>query len=93
MHGGIGRNTLAKEYLEKNGFSFECREKYRESLKKVKEEHVDIVLGNHPGQSDTLGKLNKLHMGAKNIIDVNEWSEFLENAEKRLDEMIADEKV
>lgn len=92
MHGGIGRNTLAKEYLEKNGFSFEWREKYRESLKKVKEEHVDIVLGNHPGQSDTLGKLNKLHMGAKNIIDVNEWSEFLENAEKQLDEMIADEK-
>ena len=47
-YGGFGFNTLAADYLTEIGDP-QChmREIYLDSLKKVRNEHVDFFLGNH----------------------------------------------
>ncbi len=92
MHGGIGMNSMTTSFLNKYGLSFDCREKFRQSLHKLSKEHVDLVLGNHPGQSDTQGKLQRLLSGEKSVIDASEWKRFLEKTERVLDEHFGSEK-
>jgi len=53
---------------------------------------VDIVLGNHPGQTDTEGKLARMLAGdAAAFHDPTEWPRFLKGREALLDEMLAKE--
>ena len=89
MHGGVGLNTLTTKFLNKYNLSFECRDAYRTSLHKLCEEHVDIVLGNHPEQNDTEGKLRKVLLG-ESIADAGEWRKFLAETEQKLDKSIAE---
>ena len=91
MHGGIGLNSMSGWFLKDYNLSFSCRDTFRDGLHKLKNEHVDIVMGNHPGQNDTPGKLEKVKNG-QSIIDENEWIIFLEHVEHRLDELIEREK-
>lgn len=88
MHGGAGLNTLTTKFLSKYKLSFGCRDVFRESIHKVIDEQVNLVLGNHPEQNDTQGKLKKVLMG-ESIIDNNEWKSFLNKIEHELDEKIA----
>ena len=89
MYGGAGFNTLTTEFLNAYNISFEIRNVYRESLKKVIDEPVDIFLGNHPEQNDTQGKLKKAKSG-ESIVDTGEWKRFLLDIEQTLIERIAE---
>jgi len=84
MHGGVGLNSMFTDFLEKRGLSFDCRRKFRDGLKMLKNEHVDLVMGNHPPQNDTEGKLKKV-MAGENIIDPGEWERFLTFREEECD--------
>lgn len=92
MHGGIGMNSMTAEYLKANNLPFSCRQAFREGLHKLAAEHVDLVMGNHPEQNDTAGKLNKLQNGAKTIVDPTEWGVLLKTAEDNLDKLMYAEK-
>ena len=67
MHGGGGINTQKSEFLKRYGLSFDCRRKFRESLDKVRDERVDVILGNHPEQTGTLEKMVKI-LGGDRIL-------------------------
>lgn len=88
MHGGIGVNTLTTEFLNKYKLPFSCREVFKESIRKIIDEKVDLVLGNHPEQNDTQGKLRKVLLG-ESVLDNNEWKRFLNEVEHGLDNAIA----
>ena len=90
MHGGIGRNTLRAEFLNKHGLSFACRELFRAGLHRLAVERVDLVLGNHPQQSDTAGKRERVLRG-ESVLDTTEWQRFLLHTEQKLDEMLREE--
>lgn len=90
MHGGIGRNSMAAKFLQSYGLSLDCRERFREGLHRLADEHVDLVLGNHPQQNDTEGKRLAVLQG-HSPLDAAEWQRFLANAEKKLDEMLKKE--
>lgn len=93
MHGGVGTNSMEKAFLDKYGLSTDCREIFRRDLHRLAKMHVDIVLGNHPDQSDTEGKLQRILSGEKNAcIDPDEWPAFLKHCETRLDNMLAQEQ-
>lgn len=92
MHGGIGMNTLASGFLKAYNLSFDCRDKFRESLKKLSKEKVDLVMGNHPGQSHTEEKLEEVLKYGKITLDPNEWKNFLKKAEQTLDDFLEKEK-
>lgn len=93
MHGGVGTNSLEKPFLEKYGLPLELREIFRRDLRELAKVPVDIVLGNHPDQSDTEGKLKRILGGEKNAcIDSAEWPRFMQACEERLDKLIASEQ-
>ena len=91
MHGGVGMNTLNREYLEKNSLSFDCRKQFTDGLLSLKKEHVDLVMGNHPHQNNTEEKLKKVMSGIS-IVDPTEWERFLSLTEERLSELLRKEE-
>ena len=78
MHGGIGLNTLTAEYSEKYGLGNTWREAYLASLRRLKGLEVDVVLGNHPKQTDTFGKRDRMTEQENPFIDATEWDRFLD---------------
>lgn len=82
MHGGIGLNTLQKEYLERYRLGSQWREWYKTTLDRLEKERVDILLGNHPGQSATFEKyaLKRENPNAPNpFVHPDEWRHFIAN--------------
>lgn len=92
MHGGIGTNSMTTAFLDRYSLSYECRDHFREGLKKLADEKVDLVLGNHPQQSGTSRKLELVERG-ESALDPEQWKVFLENAGKSLDDVLAKEET
>lgn len=88
MHGGIGGNSMTIPFLKKYNLPLDCRNIFVDGLHNLASEKVDFVLGNHPGQSDTLGKLEKIQKD-KSILNPSEWPEFLKKAEANFKQYIA----
>ena len=92
MHGGVGRNSLARDFLIRKGLPLDLPERFRRGLHALAKEPVDIVLGNHPDQNDTEAKARRLREGdARAFVDPGEWRRFLGNCEAGLDAMLAKE--
>ena len=93
MHGGIGMNGLRGDILKKYGLSFGLRDIFRRDLHALAEEKVDLIIGNHPQQNNTQGKLERLERG-ESILDPTrseEWCAFLASVERSLDALITRE--
>ena len=91
MHGGVGLNTLTAEFLNSYGFSFENREILRRGLRELQKEKVDLVLGNHPEQNDTVKKMERVLFEKTSVVDSTEWNHFLKETEEKLDALLANE--
>ena len=76
MHGGIGTNTLRSAFLLEYGLPFTSRDDLIASCEKLKGERVDLVIGNHPEQADTVEKMQKKENGEE-ILDKEEWGRLL----------------
>ncbi|MBQ7036379.1 MAG: MBL fold metallo-hydrolase [Clostridia bacterium] len=90
MQGGAGLNSMERDFLNHYNLPFTCRDKFREALHKLAKEHVDLVLGNHPGQNRTEEKREKVLAG-ESILDREEWQRFLLTTENALDAMLEKE--
>ena len=91
MFGGVGTNTLRKDFLEKHNLPFENRQKFIESIKKLKEERVELFLGNHLENNKTEQKLKMLETSTENPFitnSQNEWNAFLDERLCRLTTII-----
>ena len=86
--GGFGFNTMRKDFLLDIGDTeFRTRQVYLDSLAKVRDQKVELFLGNHCGNNHTLEKAEMLRAGCKDnpFIDSTEWGCFLD---KKRDEML-----
>lgn len=93
LYGGIGVNTLCRDFIEKYG-NAEYRDFYLDSLEKVRGEKVDILLGNHTGQNRTKEKFAEMRAnpaGKNPFIKPQEWNEFLDFARDLYNRMLRDE--
>ncbi len=91
MFGGAGTNTLKKDFLEKNNLPFENRQKFIDSINKIKDEKVELFLGNHLENNRTEEKLAMLESSDKNPFIANsqeEWNDFLERRLKLINNII-----
>lgn len=78
MHGGAGVNSLVPSFLNRYKLPLTLPDTFLSGLKSLAELHVDAVLGNHPCQNDTSGKLARVNAGEKDAcIDPEEWQRFL----------------
>lgn len=95
-YGGFGFNTLQKGYLIEAGDpELATRQAYLDSLAKVRDEKVEIFLGNHCVNNDTLGRRKKQleHPDGPNpFVDEAVWGEYLDLKKKQLLEFMADPK-
>ncbi|MDK2964753.1 MBL fold metallo-hydrolase [Lacrimispora sp.] len=89
--GGAGYNTLYKKALENDNLPLSCRQQFLDSLQKVRNEPVDIVLGNHPLQNDTLEKRKRMQNepGTNPFIDSSEWVNFVDTLTEKFNEFLA----
>lgn len=91
MLGGVGLNSMKKDYLEKYGLSFNCRQDFINSLNKVRDIPVDIFIGNHVGNNKTEEKAEILRNnlnGVNPFIDKNEWHIFVDDCIEKINKLI-----
>ncbi len=93
MHGGVGLNTLNREYFERTGEPISHRDDYFATLEKLKAEKVELFLGNHVGNNDTVGKLARVRDGETDaFLEEGAFAAFLEKCRLGLEELIEKEK-
>lgn len=94
MHGGAGLNTMQKSYLKKYSLPFSSRKKFMYGLERLKLEKVDIFIGNHVDDNNTVEKARQIGKTGKNpFIAPKEWNSFLVRRQKLLLKMLAQEKT
>ncbi len=92
MHGGVGCNTLYGNYIKENGLEG-MREKFLAGLERLKGERVEIFLGNHVHNNNTVEKLAKVAAGDKKaFVTPEEWIPFLEGRKAQLLSIIESEE-
>ena len=92
LHGGMGINTLCKEFLKKYDLSYTLREDFVHSMLRLNEEHVDIFLGNHMQHNHTERKAELIKSGNKlAFVDPDEWQSYNLWCIKNLENMIEKE--
>lgn len=93
-YGGFGFNTLQKDYLAEIGDpEFKTRQTYLDSLAKVRDEKVEVFLGNHCINNDTLGRRKKQQAdpdGPNPFVDDKVWGAYLDEKRDALLAFMAD---
>lgn len=84
MFGGAGFNSMELKFLDKYGLSHEYRAEFIRSCRRLKAESVDIFLGNHVGNNDTLGKYQRMKETGENpfLNTDGEWKRYLNSLER-----------
>ncbi|MFY0634094.1 MAG: MBL fold metallo-hydrolase [Vannielia sp.] len=78
LHGGVGLNTLADEFLAETGLPVSARDAYLASMLKVREIPVEITLGSHPAQVGMLGKVDTIRPGQNPFYDPSTWHALID---------------
>lgn len=93
-YGGFGFNTLQKDYLVEIGDpEYKIRQVYLDSLAKVRDERVEVFLGNHCINNDTLGRRKKQQAdpdGPNPFVDDKAWGTYLDEKREALLAFMAD---
>lgn len=96
-YGGFGFNTLQRDYLTENDIPVDqARAVYLSSLEKVRNEKVELFLGNHTDNNDTLGcrALQLARPDAPNpFINSTRWRDYLDSRKSELLALIDAEKA
>lgn len=94
LHGGMGINTMCKEFLDKYNLPYSLRDDFVKSMRRLNEEKVDIFLGNHMQHNKTESKAKLLQAGNKYAyVDASEWQPYNLWCIENLNAMIARENA
>lgn len=91
VHGGLGSGVLKKEMLAKQGMPLSLREEYCNSIDKVIDRKVDVVLPSHAGHcvDHNFFAIAQQDDGAGNgFIDPHAWRRMLTHKKAEIMEMI-----
>ena len=92
LHGGMGLNTMRREFLDKYGLDYGCRDAFINAMERLKNEKVDIFLGNHMQHNHTLEKYAQICSGNKKaFVNPDEWAEYAEWAKRNLIQLMEKE--
>ena len=93
LHGGMGINTMCREFLDKYHLSYDCSNQFLSAMDRLAEEKVDIFLGNHMQHNHTLEKYRRLCEGDKEaFVGDSEWRAYAIWAKQNLLNMMEKEK-
>ncbi len=92
-YGGFGFNTLQKDFLIEFGDpGYRMREAYLRSIRKVRDQKVDIFMPNHTNNVDLLNKRQYMldHPGENPFVDDQAWKKYLDMKYADLLKLMAD---
>lgn len=92
MHGGVGFNTFNMEFIEEFGIGTEIRERFVPAIERFIDEPVDIFLGNHVHNNDTIGKGERITETENPFIDPTAFKAFMQKKINAYYEFIENEK-
>ena len=77
LHGGMGINTLSREYLDRYDLPYSLRADFVSAMERLAEERVDIFLGNHMQHNKTGEKADRVRAGDKYaFVNADEWAPY-----------------
>ncbi len=94
MFGGSGTNQLKKDFMNRYNVPYRCRGLFFDSIERLLNERVDVMVGNHTWQNRTEEKYEAMTLNAteKNpFIEPDEWGKYLKKLKKQLEEIIMTE--
>ena len=92
LHGGMGINTLCKEFLDKYCLPYSLRDDFVKSMLRLNEEKVDIFLGNHMQHNNTEEKADEVKNGdVYAFVNPDEWNKYNIWCIENLNNMIKEE--
>ena len=83
MHGGVGVNTLSFAYSQKKNLGSTWCDAFIRNVRNLYGLEVDIVLGNHPKQTGTFVKMERMGGEDNPFIDPGEWDRLMASCEKK----------
>ena len=93
-HGGTGINSMSRDFLMNHNLPLSLRDDFRAGLQRLRREHVDIFIGNHQHQCNTMGRFAKIMSGnADAFIDAKAWPAFLDETEQILNHLLQSEET
>lgn len=94
LFGGAGMITLHKGNLIEAGLPLDMPQQFLRSIEQVYHEPVDITLGTHPPQNQTLEKRAQMleHPEKNPFIDKTAWTEQLDVMTELINQLLAREK-
>ncbi len=93
MHGGVGTNSMKKAFLEEYGLSHETRDHFIPAIDALIDEHVDILLGNHTWNNQTVEKGRRITPDSNPFIDPDAWRSFLTSVKAQYRAMLEKEQA
>ena len=90
-YGGFGFNTLQKDFLIEIGDpAYKMRQTYLDSLAKVRDQHVDVFMGNHTNNNNLMEKRKYMleHPGENPFVDAECWGNYLDEKRDALKEFM-----
>lgn len=91
LHGGLGLNTMSKDYLEGANLPLSLRQEYLESMDRLKKLRVDVCIPSHPCHFNILERLSQKTEQYNPFIDETVWPALLSSYEENLRDMMKKE--
>ncbi len=92
--GGAGLGSVRRCVLEHRGQELSLQQSMLDSCDMLMKEHVDVMLGNHPVNNDTVGLREKqLKEGGNPFINDALWPAFLQKTRNSFEKMFAQERA
>lgn len=92
MHGGVGLNTMTREYFEENNQPITLRDEFIASLKRLDKLDVDICLPSHTNQVGILPLVPEITEDHNPFIEPGIWHELMQERLTRTYALIEEEK-
>ena len=93
--GGAGINSLQSDYIRKYHLEKEdWRGAFRKSILRLRQEKVDLFIGNHAGQNQTPERCRRLLDGDPlAFVDPGSWTRFLDECEANLNRLEKEDPI
>ena len=93
--GGAGLNTMRSDYIGKYHLEDEdWRGDFKRSIRRARQEKVDLFIGNHVNQNQTPERYKRLKDGdALAFVDPDAWNRFLNDCESAINALEAKDPI
>lgn len=90
LFGGATMLTTYHEHMRRYPGTMDLQQAFLTSIERVRNENVDVVLGNHTVQNDTLVKRKQMleEEGTNPFINPEEWGLFLSELQNTVEQFI-----